>query len=198
MLSEQLTRISRPSRGAFLGALVLIVTFGMYQWILAPHTLELSAAQRYEGLMEGISKKNESSKKLLAAKEKKLAELSKNYEELSVCLFDGAGAKKFYSELASLAEQSKCKVNSLNSLPGRLSADRRRAERASGISSQSVRLSVVGSYGGIIDLTGRLNSYQPKVYVDSMALELLGASRQLKCEMTITIYVVDDKEAVSK
>ena len=79
-----------------------------------------------------------------------------------------------------------------------MSGDRKRAERASGISSQSVRLSVVGSYGGIIDLTGRLNSYQPKVYVDSMALELLGASRQLKCEMTITIYVVDDKEAVSK
>jgi hypothetical protein len=192
MLSERLIQLSRPSRGGLLGALVLTAAMGMYRWVLQPHTVELAAAERYEGLMETIAGRNESSAKLLGAKERKLKQLTARYERLSACLFTSAEVKSFCSDLPKLAAESGCAVHSLNFVPVRVTGDERRGEQQSKISSRQFRLVFSGQYTGTVEMMGKLRGYEPVIFLDSVNIEL-AAGGMLKSDINITIYVMGER-----
>ena len=58
MLVNNLAKLRRSSRNAVSASLIVIAALAMYNWIVAPRAGYLSAAQRYEFVMDNMVKKN--------------------------------------------------------------------------------------------------------------------------------------------
>ena len=55
-------------------------------------------------------------------------------------------------------------------------------------------MSVSGQYNSITKLVEGLQNHSPKVWLDSFVIKLVDyASGLLKCDMTITIYTIEEK-----
>ncbi|MHC4356872.1 MAG: hypothetical protein ACYS0H_29585, partial [Planctomycetota bacterium] len=59
MLINSLAKLSRSSRNAASASLILIAALAMYNWIVAPHTAYLVAAQQHEVVVATVARKNE-------------------------------------------------------------------------------------------------------------------------------------------
>lgn len=191
MVIDNLAQMNRSSRTAIFAALIIIAAIAMYNWILAPHTTYLFAAQRYEYIVDDIAKRSRIIRSTIKIRERKLQELREQLAKLQNTLFGHDKAKEFFSDLQAISEQAGCTVYSLNFTESK----RRQSEDKSGIVAKSVVLNVIGAYGDIIKLIESLQARTQKVWINSVSMESLkNDSAQLKCGITITIYEIQDKE----
>ncbi len=194
MLIDDIAKFNRSSRIAVSAALVVIAAIAMYNWTVAPHTGYLFAAYRYESAIDNISKKSKVISETLKIKKKKLQQLRERFVELQSTLFTPDEAKEFFSDLEVISEGAGCIVYSLNFAKGGPVLKAEKSENALGIVANSAMLSVVGIYGNIIKLVERLQARTQKVWIDSVKMETFsGNPDRLKCDMTITIYTIEDK-----
>ena len=192
MLIDSLAKLNSTSRNAISAALVIIVTIAVYNWIVAPHVTHLFAVQQYETAVDDVVKENKILSSAVRTKKKKLEQLHEQFAQLQSSLFMIDQAKEFFSDLQGISEQANCTVHSLN-----LVTSEQNSEVALGIVTKSAILSVIGTYGDIIRLVERLQACPQKVWIDSVRMmNLDDASGQLKCDMTITICTIQDKEAM--
>lgn len=196
MLIDDLAKLNRSRRSAVSAALLIIAAIAMYNWTVAPHTTYLLAAQRYESAIDNIAKESKVISNKVKIKKKKLQQLREQFTELQSILFTSGKATEFFSDLQPISEQTGCIVHSLNFVTGEPVLRGEESENALGIVANSAVLSVVGVYGNIIKLVERLQARTEKVWIDSVRMEVLGDNADpLKCDMTITIYTIKDKEA---
>lgn len=192
MLIDSLAKLNSTSRNAISAALVIIVTIAVYNWIAAPHVTYLFAVQHYETSVDDVVKKNKILSSAVRIKKKKLEQLHEQFAQLQNSLFMIDQAKEFFSDLQAISEQANCTVHSLN-----LVTSEQNSEDALDIVTKSAILSVIGTYGDIIRLAERLQACPQKVWIDSVRMTGLDdASGQVKCDMTITICTIQDKEAM--
>jgi len=122
--------------------------------------------------------------------------LQEQSTKLREILFTPEQAKEFFSDLQTISEEAGCAVYSLNNLTTESSRERRQSKDGSYIVPRSATLSVAGVYEKIIRLIERLQVRTQKVWVDSIKMEIFDYdSAQPKCDITITIYTVEDEEA---
>ncbi|MHC4394202.1 MAG: hypothetical protein ACYS1A_00975 [Planctomycetota bacterium] len=196
MLVDNLAKSSRLSRSAVSTVMIIIAAIAMYNWSVAPHTAYLRAAQRHEAVAGNIVKKNEVISKKVIAKRKRLQKLQEQFSQLRETLFTPEQAKEFFSDLQTISEEAGCAVYSLNILTTEPARKRRQSDDTSHIVPKRATLTVAGLYENIITLMTRLQVRTQKVWVDSIKLEILDYdSAQPKCDITITIYTIEDKEA---
>jgi len=192
VLIDSLAKLNSTSRNAISAALVIIVTIAVYNWIVAPHVANLYAVQRYESVVDDVMKKNKILSSAVRTKKKKLEQLHEQFAQLQSSLFMVDEAKEFFSDLQAISVQAGCTVYSLN-----LVTSEQNSEDASRIVTKSTILSVIGAYGDIVRLMERLQAREQKVWIDSVRMTSLDdASGQLKCDITITICTIQDKEAM--
>lgn len=68
---------------------------------------------------------------------------------------------------------------------------------SSGIVAEEAVLSVVGRYDKIINLVEKLQNRSQKVWIDPFKMEILELENgHLKCDITITFYKIEDREAM--
>ena len=195
MLIDNLAKSNRPSRSAVSAALIVIAAIAMYSWIVAPHTTYLSAAQQYDSTLGNVARKNEVIVNMVEVKKKKLEELREQFARLQSTLFTPSEAKEFLSDLEVIVKETDCAVYSLNLSTSEPVPESKQNKDASGISANRAMLGVIGVYDNIIRLVEKLQMRTQGVWVDSLKMEALdGDSAQLKCDMTITIYTIQDKE----
>lgn len=195
MLIDNFAKLNRPSRSAVFTALIIIAAMAMYSWIAAPHATYLFAAQRYESVLGNIVKKNEVINNTVKVKKKKLEELREQFARLKRTLFTPNEAKEFLSDLETIAKETDCTVYSLNFSTSEPVLGNKQDKDASGIAANSAMLGVIGVYGNIIRLVEKLQMRTRGVWIDSLKMEAVdGKSPRLKCDMTITIYTIQDKE----
>lgn len=196
MLVDNLTKLSRPSRNAVSASLILIAVLAMYNWIVAPRTNYLLAAQRYEFVMENMVKKNKTIDNRINIKKKKLQELLEQSAQLQSTLFTPDQAREFFSDLQAISEQTGCIVYSVNLITNKPNPIKYgQLQDTAGIVTKSAVLSVVGVYKNITKLIERLQSRTQKVWIDSVKVQALNNnSDRPRCDITITICVLTDKE----
>lgn len=195
MLIDSLAKMDRSSRKVVFAALIIIATIGMYNWVVAPHTTYLFAAQQHEFTMDEIAKKNAIVSSTIKLKRKKLQELRKQFAQLWSALFTPHEAKEFFNDLQAISEQAGCTVNSLNLITGQPGPKDKQSKDTSGIVANSAVLRVTGVYGNIIRLVEGLQARTQKVCIDSVKMESLSNdSAQLRCDIAIAIYIIQDKE----
>jgi len=197
VLIDSLAKLNSASRNAISAALVVIVAIAMYNWTVSPHVVQLSVVQQYESVLDDVVKKNKILSSAVKIKNKKLEQLGEQFAQLQSSLFMIDKAKEFFSDLQVISEQMGCTVYSLNLTTDKQNSKEGQAEDATGIVTKSAILSVIGAYGDIVRLVERLQARPQKVWIDSVKMTSLdNDSGQLKCDITITICTLQDKEAI--
>ena len=195
MVFGSLAKLNRTSRYAVFGALIIIATIAMYISIVAPHVRYLSAAQQYECVVGDIAKKKKTVSNTVKGRKKELQKLQEQCVQLEGTLFSPEKAKEFFSDLCPLSEQAGCTVHSLRFPPIAAGPGGGQSKNLSGIVAKRAILSVAGVYGNIISLMERLQGRAQKVWIDSLEIQSLDDYYdQLKCDITIVIYTIQNKE----
>jgi hypothetical protein len=170
----------------------------MYNWIVAPHVTYLFAAQGHESAVSKAVEKNKVIAREVEAKTKKLEELYEQFAKSRSALFAPDEATAFFSDLQAVAEETGCTVNSLNLVVSGPSSGnkQKQSEDTPGIVANGAILAVSGQYDSIFKLVEKLQNHAKKIWLDSFKIETINSdSAQLKCDMTITVYTIQDKGA---
>jgi len=191
-----LAKLNRSTRNSIFAALVVIAAIAMYSWIVTPHVAYLSAAQQYDSAMDTFVDASQTIARKLNGRRKELDKLREQFTQCRSALFTPDEDKEFFGNLQSILEETGCVVNSLNLVVSQQHPSDKRPEDTTGMVANSTKFSVIGRYNSIIKLAGKLQNNTKKVWVDSFKMEIFDfSSAQLKCDMTITIYTIQDKEA---
>ena len=189
------TKLNRSSRNAVSTALVMIAAIAVYNQIVAPHTAYLFAAQRNESALSNIVRNNETIKNTVEFKRKKLQQLLEKSAQLHNALFKPDEAKGFLNSLEAIAEEAGCAVHSLQFGTSASAIKNNQGGNIPTISTNSAMLGVTGVYDAIIKLIEKLQMRNQGVLIESITMEPFNdSSDRLKCDMTITIYVIQNKE----
>jgi len=195
MLLKNWPKSKIASRNVVLPAFVVIGAIALYNWIIAPHKNYLLAAQRYESAVSELAKKNQIISKNVTIRKKKLRELREKFKQIHLGLFDPSEAKEFFSNIQTTSEQSNCIISSLSFSQTDSAPHTKRPEENSYITANHAKLSAVGNYGNIITLINKLQDRSEQVRIDSLSIKPIdGSSDLLKCDLTITVYVMQNKE----
>jgi hypothetical protein len=191
-----LAKLNRSSQNAVFAALIVIAAVALYNWIVAPQVGYLFAAQQYESAVGKTEEKNKIIAGEVKVKTKKLEELREQFTQAQDILFTPDGAKKFFADLQTISEETGCTVRSFNLNVSKPCPGDKRSKDTLGMVADSAILNVIGQYNSIIRLAEKLQNHPQKVWIDSLKIEILDfGSAQLKCDMTITIYTIQNKEA---
>jgi hypothetical protein len=197
MLIDDIVSLNRSTRNTVFTALIIIATIAMYNWIVAPHVTYLFAVQHYESVINKVVEKNKVIGREVKAKTKNLEAINHQLASARSALFTPDETKAFFSDLQVVSEDAGCAVRSLNVAVSEpfLGDKRKQAGNTSGIVVNSATLTVSGQYSSIIKLLEKLHNHSKKIWIDSFKMEIIDfGSAQLKCDMTIKIYTVRDKE----
>lgn len=195
MLPKNLKKSMRSTRTAFLITLVIIGAIAVYNWFVAPHQNCLLAAQRYQSAADELVRKNQIISNNITIKKEKIKELEDKFKQALSMIFTVAEARTFFSDIQNLSEQANCSVHSLTFSAANLLSGADGSGTNSYITEHQASLAVIGSYGNIIALMSKLQDRPQQVRINSVRIDLNGNnSGELKCSMTITIYVSHMKE----
>ena len=190
MSVEKFIQIERSHRRVLLIALAAIVVFAMYRWILAPHTSQLLAAQRYNSSLDATIRKAEFMSTVLEKKKTKIAELAKESDRLRNQLFTQNEARRFFASLPSVATQSGCAVISVSSTPNN---QQNTQNDTPAIAPKKAMVSITGGYNGITRFISVLQNYERKVWIESVRIDAGGAGK-LRCQVLLTVYCIERVE----
>jgi hypothetical protein len=196
VLKSKIAKLNSPSRGAITAALILIAAVAMYNWMVAPHVNYLFAVQRYEPVVGSIAREKEIITKALERNKVKVQELTDELTSARNSLFSSAEAKIFFGNIEAFAKETDCTLQSLSFTTRDRGIAFVQSQDTLHIVARSASLSFTGSYDNIIALLNKLQNRLQKVWIDSIRLQIFDIqSAKLKCDTTVTIYVVQDKEA---
>ena len=196
MLVDDLAKINRLSRNAMFAALIVIAAIAIYNWIVAPHTSYLLAAQHHHSVVKNMSKKSRVISNTVEVRKKNLEELQEKFSILRSTLFTTKQAKEFFSDLQIICEETGCAMYSLNLSANETKSQSKKSVDKPDIAPESAILRVTGVYGNIIGLIERLLERSQKVWIDSIKIKTLGVdTSQVRCIIKITRYTIRNKEA---
>jgi hypothetical protein len=185
------TKLTYSSRNAVLVVVLCIATVAFYNHFVAPHRNCLRAAQTYQTLTDAIEKKNRNIADYMRTKKQELQQLQHKTQLIDAELFDAVEAKQFFSDIQTIAEQTKCVINSLK-FPQNESGTSSSLQGPY-VEANRATLSATGGYRNIIALINKLQERPKPVWIDSLEIKIT-SDRLLSCDMTITIYVKHSKE----
>jgi Tfp pilus assembly protein PilO len=187
---EKITSIERSHRRVLLIALAAIVVFALYRWVLAPHTNQLLAAQRYNSSLDSAIRKADFMHTAIENKKTKIEELTKESDRLRNQLFTQNESRRFFASLPSVVIQSGCAVMSVSAVPD---SQRNTQNDTPAISSKKAMVTIIGGYNGITKFIGALENYEHKVWIESVRIDAGGAGK-LKCQVLLTLYCIERVE----
>ncbi len=190
MLVEKFIQIERSHRRVLLIALAAIVVFAMYRWILAPHTNQLLAAQRYNSSLDAAIRKADFMRTAMDNKKIKIAELTKESDRLRNQLFTQNESRRFFASLPSVVARSGCAVVSVSAVSN---AQRNTQNGTPAIAPRKAMVTIIGRYNGITKFIGVLQNYEHKVWIESVRIDAGGAGK-LKCQALLTVYCIERVE----
>jgi hypothetical protein len=195
MQVSDITKLNRTSQNSFFAALVIIAAAAMYSWQVAPYVKCLYAARQYNYAVSRLEEKNEAVSDEIRVETKKLGKIINEYAQVRGKLFTPAQAKEFFGTLQGMFEETGCIVNLFNLTQNKSRKESKKSEGAVEILSNSATLSFNGDYGSIINVVEGLQNHTPIVLVDSFKVDIVNFySGQLKCDIVLTIYILQDKE----
>jgi Tfp pilus assembly protein PilO len=191
MSVERIIGIKCSHRRVLLVALAAIMVFALYQWILAPHTSQLLAAQRYKSSLDAGIHKAEFMSTIIEKKKTKIDELTKESDRLRNQLFTQKEARRFFASLPSVAAQSGCAVVSVSTVPD---AQQNTQDGTPAITPKKATVTITGGYNGITKFIGVLQNYERKVWIGSVRIDAGGGAGKLKCQALLTVYCIEREE----
>ncbi len=188
---------SRRHRRVLLAALAVIAAVGLYRWILGPYGNQLFASQKYDFALASVLRKAGNLNVTVEKKREKLDELTARSKKLRNELFTPVEARDFLSSLSAVARQTGCVIQSVSSPTGQSISSTGSPASGSGIVSKKAVVTYDGGYGSMVAFINELQTYQRRVWIDSVRIEAGGNAGRLKCQLILTLYCVDNMEMTS-
>ena len=195
MLSERIMKASSRSKIFISAVVVIIVAVVTYKWAVWPQTNHLHAAQQNQEMKENAGKKTTVIENGVHVKTAQRDQLNEEIGEIERNFFTSKIANEFFLDLEPMAVQCGCDIGSFNFMPAHtIDFDNEHAHSFDIISRQA-ETSLSGSYDSIIKFLKKLGSYSQRIAIGELAIQAVdGNVGELACSMTITIYVIEDKE----
>lgn len=201
MLIENFVKLNRSSRSAVSAAVIGIAAIGMYLWIVSPRVAYLSASQQLDSTLDKTLEKNRVIIKKVEAKKKELQQLHEQFADRQNKLFTTNEAAEFSNDLEAAVNETGCTVYSLTFSTGEIFSENvlisknEQREDTLYVATNNAILVVIGVYENIVRLVEKLQMRNQGVWIDSLQMEAFDDnSHRLKCDMTITIYTIQNKE----
>ncbi len=198
MLMDRIGKINTNTKIFMSVSMVALVGIAMYNWAVSPQTSYLQAAQRYETMMSNAGEKTTVIKNGIQDKKKELERLHEEIVATKDSFFTLKTSREFFSDIVPILNQSDCMMDSLTFKPTSSVTSDEDTEMDSGITEKRATLVFTGQYESIIKFLRRLSGYSQHIMIDSLVIESLrSGGKQLACHMTITIYLIEEKEIVT-
>lgn len=187
-------KMTRSSRRAMLAAIGLIAAMGLYRWILWPYSAQLFAARQYEAILDKSIHKTASLCQAIEQKKAKTEQLSKDADQLRNELFTIEESHTFFASIAGIAASAGCVVQSV-SLPSNQDSSGEQTDNKSQVVTKKAVVAVAGGYNGIVKFLDSIASWQRRVWIESVNIDVDGNTGKLKCRATLTLYCVEPVES---
>jgi Tfp pilus assembly protein PilO len=196
MLRDRLIKSSSSSKMIVSASVVLIVAIAAYNWLISPQTTYLHAANMHETMMLNAEQKTSTIKKQIQQSQTQLDTLQIQIAKIQDKFFTPDRAKEFFLDLEPISLQYNCNIESFEFKP-EISSKNKNRKSTSAITAKSAQVVLSGTYPNIVKFIKKLSGFAERVCIDDISLEpvYLG-SRRLNCNMTVTIYLIQDKEII--
>ncbi len=190
MSVDKFLQIERSHRRVLLAAAALVAAFGLYSWILSPHTQQLMAAERYNSTLDKAIHKAGFMNNLEDIKKGKIEELITESRRQRNQLFTMQEMRRFWASLPNVLNQSGCVIQSVSAVP-----DSQPAAQAngSGIAAKKAVVTFTGGYNDVIKFLTAIQDSEQKVWIESVKIDA-GTAGKLKCKLLLTLYCVERAE----
>lgn len=197
MLTD-LIKTTPTSKILILVSSICMVVIVSYNWAVAPQRSYLQAAQQHENMMKNAGKKSQVIKDRIQSKETEMAGLYGQISETKDSFFTPRIAREFFLDLEPILLQTNCSMESLTSVAPETVFDDGKLEDHPGVTLKCLEIRFTGRYENIIKFVQRLSGYSQRISVNNMYIETVQpGSRILICNMTITIYLIEDHENIT-
>jgi hypothetical protein len=199
MLTDKLIK-SSPSSKIFVSvSTIAILTLTAYSWIVSPQISYLHAAQQHKTIARDTAEKAAGIEDHISKREAELTGLHSEINKIRDSFFTSHKAKEFFSDLELIASNSGCNISSLTfRSAGAVAPHTTDREHFPSVVLKRAEIVLTGQYDGIIQFLEKLGAYQEQISVGSLIIR--GNPNDIEvlvCSMTITIYLIDDKETIS-
>jgi len=197
MLKDKLIKSSQNSKIILSITIVAIVSLAAYKWVVSPLTAYLHAAKMHERVMSGAQERTAEIEMQISTKQTKLEKLEEEMFDTQTIFFTATRAKEFFLDLEPISIETGCDVESFEFISGN-SESGGEDDNDYGVIAKSAEISFNGGYDNIIKFLQRLGSCPERFSINEIVIEPVDSNRfmQLKCRMTVTIYMIQDKEIV--
>ncbi len=174
---------------------VAIVALTAYNWVVSPQITYLHAAEQYKSMLGGDGATR--STVILKNVEKKLVELEKLQQDISGLensFFTFEKAMEFFSDIEPVAVQHNCTVESSDFMP----SVSKKSGDVSDVTLSRAKIMLSGNYKNIMKFLEKIRDYPQRIVVSNLLIERGNKiNNDLNCQVSITIYVVEDKETIT-
>ena len=198
MLSDKIAKSSQTSKMCVAASFIGIIAFALYSWIVSPHTTYLHAACQQEAMLGNSGKKVEKIRTLLEIKTAQLAELQLQVDKVQKRLFTSQRGKEFFLDLDPISMTSNCDVTWKYTNAKQPSQKETQIESEFTITMKTANISLTGTYSNIIKFLAVLTNRPEYISISSISIENSEFGQKLLvCKMTMTIFMIDDKEIIN-
>jgi len=197
MLTDKIVKCSSTSKIVVSVSFVAIVTLATYNWIVSPQTGYLHAARQYEMIVGNAGKKTTFIKDQISTKEVEIEVLQREIAEIQNSFFSSQKATEFFMDIEPLSLQCNCNVDSLTFMADETHQGTNE-DKSSPVILRHAAVDITGTYEDLMKFLGRLGNYPQRIAISDLRIESGPRnSDKLTCGMTITIYIVEDKEIIT-
>ena len=190
--------ISETKSKIFVSLAVLIIVFiAIHNWVVSPQAAFLGAAQDYERVTKDTEHKIDILTRTIERLQGDVVRMKEFDAKKVACFFDIETGLRFLDNIESDATEFGCSVISLNyMLPKTIEIEGLYCDNLEVITKEA-EIEVLGHYNNIKSFLERLNGNSDRVCVSNLKIETTDDFSAIKCNMKITIYIVEDKELIS-
>ena len=194
MLNSNIVKSGPTTKVIVAVSFVSIVALAAYNWVISPQIAYLNAAEQYKSIVGGAGAKSTIIQKNV---ERKLAEVEKLQQDISRLensFFTFEKAREFFSDIEPVAVQYNCTVESSDFMP----SVSKKNDGLSDVTLNRAKVMLSGNYKNIMKFLEKIRDYPQRIVISNLLIERSDkVNNDLNCQVNITIYVIEDKEAIT-
>lgn len=190
---------SSPSSKIFVSvSTIAIVTLTTYSWIVSPQISYLHAAQQQKVMTRNAERKTIGLRNQMHKREAELTDLHNQIDAVRDSFFTPTEAHEFFSDLDMTAIQCGCNISSLTFMSAKAVAPEAGHEYFASVVLKRAEITLTGQYDAILAFLTKLGGYRQRISVGNLLIKPNpGNTEDLLCSMTVTIYLIENKETIS-
>ncbi len=195
MAANKLVKLTPASKVVVSLTSVMIAGLAAYNWTVGPQTSYLRAARLYDVMIGDAGQMTKTIKSQMGAKVRTVDNLNNEIAKIQDSFFTPKQANEFFLDLEPIAHQCGCTVDRLVFVASESLAYKGDQDDSCSITVKRSAISFAGLYPDIIRFLRRLGNYSQRIIINDLQIESNDmVNGELNCHMTITIYIITDRE----